>query len=102
VRRGLGVLASIVTVITAFVAVVLALGIVLIVLGANKENGLVIVVIDVARFVAGPFHTLFDIEALKQRIAINWGIATAIYAALGLFVAAQLRNAAAPRAVKKK
>jgi hypothetical protein len=101
VRRVLGILASIITVITAFVAVVLALGIILIVLGANKDNGLVIVVIDTARFVAGPFHTLFDLEALKQRIAINWGIATAIYAALGLFVAAQLRNAAASRAVRK-
>lgn len=100
-RRVLGILASIITVITAFVAVVLALGIILIVLGANKDNGLVIVVIDTARFVAGPFHTLFDLEALKQRIAINWGIATAIYAALGLFVAAQLRKAAASRAVRK-
>lgn len=100
-RRVLGILASIITVITAFVAVVLALGIILIVLGANKDNGLVIVVIDTARFVAGPFHTLFDLEALKQRIAINWGIATAIYTALGLFVAAQLRNAAASRAVRK-
>ena len=100
-RRALGILASIVTVITAVVAVSLALGIILIVLGANKDNGLVIFVIDVARFVAGPFHTLFDLEALKQRIAINWGIATAIYAAIGLFVAARLRNAAEPRPVKK-
>lgn len=100
-RTALKILATIITLITAVVAVFLALGIILIVLGANKDNGIVMFVVDTARYLAGPFGDLFDLEALKQRIAINWGIATAVYAAIGLFIASLLRRAAEPRAVKK-
>ena len=61
------------------VALVLALGILLIVLGANRDNQIVGVVLDAARWLAGPFDGLFTLDNQKTEIAVNWGLAAVVY-----------------------
>jgi hypothetical protein len=92
-RTALSIIGTIITLITAIVCVILVLGVILIVAGANEENVIVETVIDAARFLAGPFDTLFDLEERKERIALNWVIATAVYAAVGLFIGGRLKAA---------
>lgn len=101
-RTALSILGTIITLVTAIVCVILVLGVVLIVAGANSDNVIVETIVDAARFLAGPFHTLFDLEGLKERIAVNWMIATAVYAAVGLFIGGRLKAAAVTGGSTKK
>ena len=88
----LGFLAAVVDVVTGVVALIIVLGILLVVLGANMDNGLVNAVHDAARFLAGPFDEMFKPKNHKTEIAINWGIATAVYVIVGRFIASLLRR----------
>src|SRR4051812_33268553 len=76
-----------VSLLAAAVALVLVLGILLVVLGANRSNDLVKLVHDVASFLAGPFDGLFDLTRRKVEIAVNWGIAAVVWYALGRLIA---------------
>ena len=87
VRSGAGQLARILVVITSVIAGILVLGILLVLLEANRGNDLVDVVLDVARFFAGPFHDMFELDDRKARIAVNWGIAAAVYLVVGRLIA---------------
>ena len=69
------------------VALVLVLGIVLVVLEANRSNDIVQVVRDAAAFLAGPFDGLFTLDNNKAERAVNWGIAAVVWYALGRFIA---------------
>jgi hypothetical protein len=100
-RRALEIAGRLITLVTLVVCALLVLGVVLIVAGANSENVIVENVVDAARFLAGPFRELFDLDGLKQRIALNWLIATAVYAAVGLFVGRQLKEAGARRSRRR-
>ena len=61
------------------VAGILVAGILLIVFEANPSNSIVEAVTDAAKWLAGPFHDLFSLDKRKTRIAVNWGIAAAVY-----------------------
>jgi hypothetical protein len=76
-----------VTLVAAAVAAVLVLGIVLVVLEANRSNDIVQVVRDAAQFLAGPFDGLFTFERNKVEIAVNWGIAAVVWFVLGRLIA---------------
>jgi len=80
-------LARAVILVATVVALVLILGIVLVVLGANRSNGLVQVVHDAASFLAGPFDGLFNLARHKVEVAVNWGIAAVVWYALGRLIA---------------
>ena len=69
------------------VAAVLLLGIALVVLEANPANDLVQFVRDAARFLAGPFDDLFNLQRHKVEIAVNWGIAAVVWYAAGRLIA---------------
>jgi len=69
------------------VAAVLVLGILLIVLEANRSNDIVQVVRDAAGFLAGPFDGLFTLESNKAEKAVNWGIAAVVWLVLGKLIA---------------
>lgn len=69
------------------VALVLVLGIVLVLLGANRSNDIVQVVRDAASFLAGPFDGLFDLQRRKVETAVNWGVAAVVWFALGHLIA---------------
>jgi hypothetical protein len=80
-------LARAVILIATVVALVLVLGIVLVVLEANAANDLVKLVHDAAKFLAGPFDGLFDLQRHKVEIAVNWGIAAIVWYAVGRLIA---------------
>jgi hypothetical protein len=69
------------------VALVLVLGILLVVLSANASNDLVKLVHDAAKFLAGPFDGLFNLQRHKVEVAVNWGIAAVVWYALGRLIA---------------
>jgi len=95
-RRGVGdtflLAARIVMLITSIVVGIIVAGILLKVLGANMGNSLVKAVTDVAKALVGPFKDLFTIKDPKVSIAVNWGVAAAIYLIVGALIARLLRG----------
>jgi hypothetical protein len=80
-------LARVVTLVAAIVAGIIVIGILLVVVGANQSNELVKAVMDAARWLAGPFRDLFSLNGHKATIAVNWGIAAAVYLVVGRLIA---------------
>ena len=92
VRRGAGLVARLVRLVTLAVAALIVVGILFRVLEANAQNTIVEAVTDAARFLVGPFRDLFDLANRKVEVAVNWGIGAAAWVAAGLIVAGLLRR----------
>jgi hypothetical protein len=92
VRRGAWGLARLVSLVAGVLALILVTGILLVVLEANRDNTVVDAVLDAARFLAGPFDGMFKPDGRELRVAINWGIAAAIYLVVGGLIARLLRR----------
>jgi hypothetical protein len=92
VRRGAWGLARLVSLVAGVLALILVTGILLVVLEANRDNTVVDAVLDAARFLAGPFDDMFKPDGRELRVAINWGIAAAIYLVVGGLIARLLRR----------
>lgn len=86
IRSGRFALARIVGLAGAAVAIAIVAGILLVVLEANPSNGVVELVTDVARWLSGPFHGLFDLDSNKWQVAVNWGLAAVVYYAIARLV----------------
>jgi hypothetical protein len=86
-------LARLIKTIAMFVALVIVVGVLLFVLGANQDNGVVSAVTDAGRWLVGPFDGLFKMDDAKVEMAINWGIAAAVYAFVGSLIAGLLTRA---------
>jgi hypothetical protein len=80
-------IARIVVLVATVVALVLILGIVLVLLNANRSNDIVHAVRDAASFLAGPFDGLFKMDSNKAEKAVNWGIAAVVWYAIGRVIA---------------
>ena len=80
-------LARAVILIAGLVAAVLVLGILLVLLKANRSNDIVKAVRDAASFLAGPFDGLFTFDRRRVTIAVNWGIAAVVWYSLGRVIA---------------
>jgi hypothetical protein len=98
-RRGFGplvglleILATLVDVVTGLVAIAIAVGIAFVVLKANPHNGIVSFFHDVARWLVGPFDGMFTPKSHRLAVAINWGIAIAVYVIAGRLLAGLLRR----------
>lgn len=95
-RRGVGggflLAARIVMLIVSVIVAVIVAGILLKVLDANTGNSLVKGATDLARTLVGPFKDLFTIKDPKVSVAVNWGIAAAIYLIVGWIIAKILRG----------
>ena len=89
---GLGLLARVVMAIAGLVFIILAIGILLIVLGANQGNAIVQAVTSAARWLAGPFNDLFRVGDASTSTAVNWGIAAVVYVIIGALIAGLLRR----------
>jgi hypothetical protein len=76
-----------ISLVTTAVVLVIVAGILLIVLEANPANDIVDLVTDVADFLASPFERLFTLDDHKGEVAINWGIAAAVYLVVGRIAA---------------
>lgn len=88
--RPLSLLARIVRIITGLLAGLLVLGILLVVLEANEDNGIVAAILDAARYLARPFDEMFNLDDPKIEIAVNWGIAAVVYIVAGALIVALL------------
>jgi hypothetical protein len=80
-------IARAVLVVGTIVFVVLAVGIVLVVLGANHSNELVKAVHSAAQFLAGPFDGLFTLHSRRATVALDWGIAAVVWYVVARFIA---------------
>jgi hypothetical protein len=80
-------LARAVILIGTVVALILVVGILLVVLGANQSNELVKAVHSAARFLAGPFDGLFKLHSRRATIAVDWGIAAVVWYAVARLLA---------------
>ena len=69
------------------IAVIIIMGILLVLLGANGHNELVHLMMSVGRFFAHPFEHLIPQDNVKQDIVVNWGIAAIAYLLVGSFLA---------------
>ena len=80
-------IARAVIVIGGLVAAILVLGIVLVLLKANRSNDIVKAVHDAASFLAGPFDGLFKLDRERVETAVNWGIVAVVWYALARVIA---------------
>jgi hypothetical protein len=74
--------ARIIRLIAGIVAAIIVLGILLVVLEAKPSNDIVGAITDAARWLAGPFRGIFSFDSHKLEVAVNWGLAAAIYYAV--------------------
>lgn len=91
-RRGLSGVARIVRLITTVVVGLIVIGIVLVLLEANRDNALVDWLVGAGHFLAGPFDDVFQLDGRKARVAVNWGLAALLYAIAGSLIARALRR----------
>jgi hypothetical protein len=87
-------LARVIRTVSMLVAAVIVAGILLVVFGANESNAIVSAVLDATRWLVGPFKNLFELENAKVQTAVNWGIAAAVYSAVGTLIAGLIARAA--------
>ena len=78
--------ARIVRLVAGVVIALIAVGIALIVLGANESNSIVSTLIDWARWLTQPFHDVFHLKDSKANTAVNWGLAAVVYAAVAAVI----------------
>ena len=81
-RKGAWGIARIVNLIARVIAAILVATILLVVLEANRSNGVVEAVLDAGRFLAGPFKDMFNLDNAKTQVAVNYGIAAVVYLAV--------------------
>ncbi len=87
-------LARLIRTVATLVAAVIVAAILLRVLGANAHNVVVRDVHDVGQWLAGPFKGLFSLSSAKATMAVNWGIAAAVYFVVGHAIASMIARAA--------
>ena len=68
------------------------IGIVLVLLEANRDNAIVDWLVGAAHWLVGPFDDVFQPDGRKARVAVNWGLAAALYAIAGSLIARALRR----------
>jgi hypothetical protein len=90
--RGMWGIARIVSLITTVVVGLVVVGIVLVLLEANRDNALVDWLVGAAEFLAEPFDNLFQPDGRKASVAVNWGLAAVVYAILGGLIVRMFRR----------
>jgi hypothetical protein len=85
-------MARIVSLITSIVVGLVVVGIVLVLLEANRSNEVVRWLLDAAAWLAEPFDNVFSLDGRKDRIAVNYGLAALVYALAGGLIARLLRR----------
>ena len=97
-------MASAVRLLGLLVVFVIGIGIALVALEANEDSAVVDAWLDAARFLTEPFDDIFDLERGKEKlqIAINWGIAAAVYFAISIVLARLLGRARRPGFLRRR
>ena len=78
--------------ITSIVVGVIVIGIILVLLEANRDNSIVDFVLEIGEFLVEPFDNVFKPDGRKARVGVNWGLAALIYALVGGLIARLLRR----------
>lgn len=86
-------LARVVRLATGVVVAVVIAGILIHVLDANTSNVIVAAIDDAAKWLTQPFHGFFDPDRAKVRLAVNWGLAAAVYGIAGMLLAKLIARA---------
>jgi hypothetical protein len=84
--------ARVVRLITSVVVGLIVVGILLVLLEANRDNAIVDWLVGAGDFLTEPFQGIFTPDGRKAQVAVNWGLAAVIYALIGGFVARLLRR----------
>lgn len=87
VRAFLRLVATIVRVVTGLIALAIVIAIVFKVTDANRDNSIVEFFFDLGDKLVGPFDGMFNAESRKTEVAINWGIAAAVWLFAGQIIA---------------
>ncbi|MEU6877288.1 hypothetical protein [Streptomyces sp. NPDC046712] len=82
--------ARVISVVADVMAAIIGLWILMYLLGANRGNGLVEFVQDVARWLAGWSHDLFTFDEAWARVVAGYGLAAVVYLVVGHMVAGRL------------
>jgi hypothetical protein len=85
-------IARVVSLITTIVVGLILLGIVLVLLEANRDNAIVDWLVGAAGWLAEPFDNIFSMDGRKERIAVNYGLAAVVYALVGGLIVRLLRR----------
>jgi hypothetical protein len=83
-------LARLIDVVAAVAAAIIVLAIVLHVLGAKTTNGVVSAIHDAGSWLSSWSHGIFSIHNGDVRMAVNWGIAAAVYLIVARLIASVL------------
>jgi hypothetical protein len=67
-------------------------GILLIVLEANRDNAIVDALVNAGEFLVEPFDNVFDLKKRKVEVAVNWGLAALVYSLIGALIVRLLRR----------
>jgi hypothetical protein len=70
----------------------IVIGIVLVLLEANRDNAIVDGLIGAGQFLVEPFDNIFQPDGRKARVTANWGLAALLYAIIGGLIARRLRR----------
>jgi hypothetical protein len=74
------------------VVLLIVVGILLVVLEANRDNAIVDALLEAGEFLVEPFDNVFEPKRRKVKVAVNWGLAAVIYALAGALIARLLRR----------
>jgi hypothetical protein len=91
-RRGMWGIARIISLITSIVVGLIVIGIILVLLEANRDNAIVDWLLGAGEFLVEPFDNIFSLDGRKARVAVNWGLAALIYALVGGLLARLFRR----------
>jgi hypothetical protein len=91
-RSGMRGIARIVSLVTSVVVGLIVVGIVLVLLEANRDNAIVDWLVGAAGWLAAPFDNVFSMDSRKERIAVNYGLAAVVYALVGGLILRLLRR----------
>jgi len=84
--------ARVVRLITSVIVGLIVVGIVLVLLEANRDNAIVDWLVGAADYLSKPFHGIFSPDGRKAQVAVNWGLGAAVYAIVGGLIARMLRR----------
>jgi hypothetical protein len=91
-RRSTWGIARIVSLITSVVVGLIIVAIVLVLVEANRQNGIVDWLVGAGETLSQPFHGIFSLDGRKAEVAVNWGLAALVYGFAGGLIASLFRR----------
>jgi hypothetical protein len=93
-RGAVRLVARLVSLATGIVAAIIVVTILFKVLEANRDNSVVSDAFDISKKLVGPMADIFNLQSRKAEVAVNYGLAAAVYVVAGQLVARTLRRIA--------